>query len=335
MDRGYIPRVIYAGIDEAGYGPLLGPLCIGASAFRLAGDAAPAIGSTPASPPDLWKLLDAGVCRKPKDARRRIAVADSKKLKSAGKQPLVHLERGVLSFAQLADAAGDIATDDALFAQLGVRARASALAPWHALSLPLPECMTAAEAGIARSTVRRALARGECELAHFGVTALDAPAFNALYRTLANKAHVNMSVVFEAVRHIDMLRGDEPALLAIDRQGGRSDYTRELDAHVARGRRVRTIEENDTRSAYEVGDGFVITFEVEAEERHLPVALASMGAKYTRELFMRRLNAWFAERMPGIEPTAGYVEDGRRFLTEVKPILVREAIPESEFTRVV
>ena len=63
--------------------------------------------------------------------------------------------------------------------------------------------------------------------------------------------------------------------------------------------------------------------------------LASMGAKYTRELFMRRLNAWFAERMPGIEPTAGYVEDGRRFLTEVKPILVREAIPESEFTRVV
>ena len=38
---------------------------------------------------------------------------------------------------------------------------------------------------------------------------------------------------------------------------------------------------------------------------------------------------------PGLAPTAGYVEDGRRFLAEVKPILLREAIPEAEFARVV
>jgi SAM-dependent methyltransferase len=79
----------------------------------------------------------------------------------------------------------------------------------------------------------------------------------------------------------------------------------------------------------------LLSFEVEAEDRHLPVALASMGAKFVRELFMRRLNAFFAERKPGLAPTAGYVEDGRRFLAEVKPILLREAIPEAEFARVV
>ena len=60
-----------------------------------------------------------------------------------------------------------------------------------------------------------------------------------------------------------------------------------------------------------------------------------MAAKFTRELSMRRLNAYFSERLPDLEPTAGYVEDGRRYLAEVKPILAREAIPERDFVRVV
>lgn len=315
--------MIYAGIDEAGYGPLLGPLCVGASAFRLGG----AVDAS--SPPDMWALLSTGVCRKPKDAKRRIAVADSKKLKSAGKQPLVHLERGVSSFV-----GREVVRDSDLFEALGVHARASKSTPWHAIELALPECHSTGELAIARNLVRRALERAEADVAHFGVAALDAPAFNALYRSLENKSHVNMSLVFDAARQIDLLRGDEPAHLAIDRQGGRSSYTRELEEHVARGARVRTIEESESRSVYEVGDGLVVSFEVGAEERHLPVALASMAAKWVRELFMRRLNAYFTERCPGLEPTAGYVEDGRRFLAEVKPILARESIPEAEFTRV-
>jgi ribonuclease HII len=314
--------VIYAGIDEAGYGPLLGPLCVGASAFRL-----PDVRDG-SSAPDLWTLLDAGVCRKPRDPKRRIAVADSKKLKSAGKQPLVHLERGVLSFGSQ-----DVSSDSELFEELGVHARASRSTPWHARGLPLPMCHTKDELSIARSIVRRAQRESGAELVHQGVAALDPPAFNALYRELANKARVNMSLVFEGVRHIELMRGDEPAFVAVDRQGGRAGYARELQEHVARGSRVRTIEESEERSAYEVGDGLFISFEIEAEDRHLPVALASMGAKFVRELFMRRLNAFFTERQPGLAPTAGYVEDGRRFLAEVKPVLAREAIPEADFAR--
>ncbi len=314
--------MIYAGIDEAGYGPLLGPLCVGTCAFRVpdAGDASAA--------PDLWSLLAAGVCRKPKDARRRVAVADSKKLKSAGKQPLVHLERGVLAFSSR-----ELSSDAELFAELGVHARASRSAPWHALEFPLPECHTQDELSIARSVVHRALREADVELLHHAVAALDAAAFNELYRELANKAHVNMSLVFEGVRRIELMRGDEPAFVAVDRQGGRASYARELEEHVARGARVRTIDECDRRSIYEVGAGLFVSFEIEAEERHLPVALSSMGAKYVRELFMRRLNRFFTDRRPGLEPTAGYVEDGRRFLAEVKPILREEAIPEGDFVR--
>ena len=87
--------LIYAGIDEAGYGPMLGPLCIGATVFRVR-DHDPEAGA-----PDLWRLLRGAVCRKRSDRRRRIAVDDSKKLKaveSAKTHPLQYLERGVLAF---------------------------------------------------------------------------------------------------------------------------------------------------------------------------------------------------------------------------------------------
>ena len=52
--------------------------------------------------PSLWSLLKAGVCKSARDKRKRIAVQDSKKLytPAAG---LTNLERGVLTFASLAD----------------------------------------------------------------------------------------------------------------------------------------------------------------------------------------------------------------------------------------
>ena len=324
--------MIYAGVDEAGYGPLLGPLCVGLSAFRLA-DAE--IGPRGGGAPDLWELLSRGVCRKPKDARRRVAIADSKKLKSGGKQPLIHLERGVLAFL-----GGDTPRDDGEYlARLGVSPRLTRATPWHARALPLPVAVTEGEVAIARNLVLGAMDGAGCAIEALGVSALDAPAFNALYGELRNKAQVNMSLVFDAVRRVDLLRGESPAFVAVDRQGGRADYTRELEGHVARGAAITTLLADDERSVYRIdADGsapLFVAFEVGAEERHLPVALASMAAKYTRELSMRRLNAYFSERLPDLEPTAGYVEDGRRYLAEVKPILAREAIPERDFVRVV
>src|SRR5690606_5725600 len=87
---------IYAGIDEAGYGPLLGPLVVGRCVLALPdlpGDA---------KAPDLWAMLERAVCRTLTGRKGRIAVNDSKKVHtpSAG---LTHLERGVLAFAALGD----------------------------------------------------------------------------------------------------------------------------------------------------------------------------------------------------------------------------------------
>ena len=331
--RGIVRGVIYGGIDESGYGPLLGPLCVGASAFRLPEGTRPlgTDGAPDLDALDLWRHLEFAVCRKPKDPRRRIAVADSKKLKSAGKQPLVHLERGVLAFAPGAPHQDDAA----LFAALGVQTRASRSSPWHAVPRPLPIVQTADGIAIARNLLARACEDASVQIERLSVSALDAEDFNALYGSLRNKARVNMSLVFGALRALDDLRDETPAFVAIDRQGGRASYREELESHVARGEAVRVLHEDLERSTYEVGNGLVVSFEVAAEDRHLPVALASMAAKYVRELSMARLNAYFSAFLPDVAPTAGYVEDGRRYLAEVKPILAREGIPEAGFVRVV
>ena len=113
--------LIYAGIDEAGYGPMLGPLCVGCSVFAI-DDADPADGA-----PDLWERLEDVVCTRARDAKRRIAIADSKKLKGSNQakaHPLRHLERGVLSFlachpARTAGGHAPPPNDETLFKAMG------------------------------------------------------------------------------------------------------------------------------------------------------------------------------------------------------------------------
>ena len=91
--------MILVGIDEAGYGPTLGPLVVSAAAFRIpAGTAVE--GSASIHGFDLWDTLRKVVTRKPD--RKRIPVNDSKKIYRPGKG-LAGLEEGVLPFLYLRD----------------------------------------------------------------------------------------------------------------------------------------------------------------------------------------------------------------------------------------
>ena len=59
-----------------------------------------------------------------------------------------------------------------------------------------------------------------------------------------------------------------------------------------------------------------VTFRTKGEEE-LPTALASMTAKYHRELAMRAFNAFWTEQVAGLRPTAGYPQDAKRFRKEI------------------
>jgi ribonuclease HII len=95
---------------------------------------------------------------------------------------------------------------------------------------------------------------------------------------------------------------------------------------------VLTRDESSLRSLYVAGQT-ELEFAPRAE-RHVPVALASMAAKYVRELAMRLFNDFWKEHVPGLRATQGYPADARRFQEETAAARARLGMADSDFWRV-
>lgn len=323
-------RLIYAGIDEAGYGPMLGPLVVAMAVFSVEG-------FDPEQPaPDLWDRLSRAVGRGASDAPKRVAIADSKKLKlpnqtraregggGSGRHPLLHLERGVLGM--LGAAGHEPGTDAELFELLGARLEPHAWYGGEAVGLPV-----AVDRGGLRldgAALRRAMGSAGVELISLRCRVVGETGFNAGVRRLGSKAGVSGAEVGGLIAEAlgrwggDAGSGGGTALRGVvDRQGGRERYEGLIGGAVPGAEVVETARV-DGLSRYEVrrgGAGAAVRFETGAEGGHLPVALASMAAKLVRELAMGRFNRYWGARIEGLRPTAGYVTDARRWLAEAGP----------------
>src|SRR4051812_2689567 len=152
--------------------------------------------------PDLWKLLGRGVCRKPGDKRKRVAVADSKQLKlpndTATRHPLVHLERGVLGF--LRALAHEPATDADLFARLGVGLEDQ---PWYAgAATGLPLAHGEGELSIAASRIAGALDVAGVELLDVRCVVIAETELNRIIRETGSKGEATAAALGRHLRHI-------------------------------------------------------------------------------------------------------------------------------------
>jgi hypothetical protein len=107
--------------------------------------------------------------------------------------------------------------------------------------------------------------------------------------------------------------------LTLDKHGGRNRYAAILQHHFPDSW-IETLAEGRAASRYRWThrDAQIeATFRVGGEEQ-LPTALASMTAKYHRELAMRAFNDFWTTRLPGLKPTAGYPNDAKRFRAEIE-----------------
>jgi ribonuclease HII len=327
-------HTVFAGIDEAGLGPILGPLTIGYSVFRAPREAA-----------NLWKSLSPAVSRHRRRDKEAFVVADSKHVFQRSERSAARLETTALGFLALLDPARRPPTSahDLLWqtpCELGPEAAAVGALPWYASPPVLPLHVDAGLLELRVEKLSRRMRRADVELLDAGLAVVTAGELNRSFAETGNKATTEWLTVARIVRRLWAAHGAEGLRLTVDRQGGRFHYGALLAQALPEGE-VELVGETPARAEYVVrgraaaapGHRMRVTFAEKAEGRSFATALASCLAKYARELAMDQLNAYFGALQPGLKPTAGYRTDGWRWLEEAAPALAAASVDRRVLVR--
>ncbi len=306
---------IFCGIDEAGYGPVLGPLVVTAAAFRH---------SQAQSPGQFQGVCKSVFAPSPRGAGKRFVVCDSKQL-HRGADRFARLERALLPFIWLNGAPP--ATVHELLARHGYEAEdllaGLASYPWYGdADLRLPRRTTREKVADRAAALKEALGSAGIEFLDIRARVAHVARYNADVDASGNKATTLFEYAASLLAWLLERWPDDDILLMADRQGGRQYYAPLLETAFP-FRRIEPLKETPERSTYRFEDGrrqVTICFAVSADAEDSAVSLASMFSKYVRELFMDMFNAFWRGRKEGLSPTAGYYTDGQRFLREIETL---------------
>ncbi len=323
---------VFAGVDEAGLGPILGPLTLGFCTFR-----APAEGA------NLWQSLAPVVTRDVKRDRSAFVVADSKQVFTRTERGARRLETTALGFLALLDPKHRPPTSaEGLLwgtpASLAPEASVSESIPWYRDMPTLPRHVDAGWLELRVEKLSRKMRSQDVTLVDAGVAVLPAGQLNRSFRETDNKAQTHWLASKEVLRHLWDEHARDGLRLVVDRHGGRYHYG-PLLGRAFPDAAVELVGEKPSRAEYRViergGDArrMLITFAEKAERRSFAAALASCLAKYARETSMRALNRYFSALQPDLKPTAGYHADGSRWLEDARPALERAGVERRVLVR--
>ncbi len=300
---------VLAGIDEAGYGPLRGPLVSAVTVFSI---------PNRLSYKSLWNILAASIAPRTSGSSGRLAVADSKKL-FARRDGLARLERAALTFTHL------LGQPTAHLGQLlssldaGCQDQMNNY-PWYdGQSLSLPLTADPMDLGTCLNALRLDTQRNDIGFLAARSQVLLVGRYNDLAEKTRNKSAVLFSVVGKYIDCLVKAYARQGLIIYVDKLGGRARYRSGLQ-QLFPDWDLCILQETRSASGYQFTKNSLtwqVHFQAKAESSHLPVALASIYAKYVRELFMELFNRYWRREVAGLRPTAGYYSDGRRFLADI------------------
>jgi ribonuclease HII len=315
------------GIDEAGYGPNLGPFVMTSVACRVPADQHPV---------NLWELLQPAVRRRgERSDGRRILVEDSKLVYSPTRG-LRDLELGVLATitpSQPSQALCLAHCVDRLCPAAHPDLRSEC---WYSGATALPIHPGAQDFGTIAERFGQVSKERGVAWGLIRSIVVCPTRFNALLDRWDSKGVVLSLSLTQLLQHnANPDDGTEPVSVFVDKHGGRNAYAAVLQQAYPDGV-VVAREEGKDRSVYRLEGGkraIELTFEPRADAAHFCVALASMVSKYLREVLMLEFNAFWQTHVPGLKPTAGYPVDAVRFLEAIRPALTKLGIAETAVWR--
>ncbi len=314
------------GIDEAGYGPNLGPFVMTSVACRVPESLASL---------DLWQALREAVRRHPSPDDGRLLIDDSKLVYSTT-LGLSTLEASVLATLSPWRHGAEIALAEYIRWLCPGSATELNREIWYAGTSLLPIHGVQAHRIDSARQFEQACRGSDLAWGLVRSLVVCPTRFNVLLDDWGTKGAVlgqALAELLQCNRKPD--DGDEPIVFYIDKHGGRNTYTAMLQDALPEGL-VVAEQESLERSSYRVlglKRDLHLTFQPRADAQHFCVALASMVSKYLREVLMREFNQFWQERVPNLKPTAGYPGDAARFFAVIRPLLLEMGLAEESIWR--
>lgn len=302
------------GIDEAGYGPQLGPLVVSAVVFELPD--AFLITRSPIPITDcLWERLSGTISRQ-KPHPDKLIVCDSKKIYQPVKG-LKQLEKTALAFTRL------IYSDYPDFYRDG---------------LVLPVSVLPAEIDSLSTALKSNLSQNSMKFCEIKARIVEPSEFNAGVARCQNKADFLWEVSAQLIKYCVDKYHLSDLIIKAGKQGGRTYYELYLNKLLP-ARNVKTMKQQHHISAYYIPGDLAgnkpvsISFIRDGDSSEFVIALASIFSKYFRELAMFRFNSFFRSHLPALKPTSGYYNDSRQFIESITPVLDKLGLDKNNFIR--
>lgn len=304
--------LIIVGIDENGLGPLLGPLVTTAVSIELARYS-----------PDKHVALG-----------RTLGVDDSKATSGFGQMAVAE----GLALALVEAITGRSVCDvEALFECLLLEKPSQLQRPCPSASraqcwsVPLALPCFGGDVVRGRETLR-CLARGGVRITHARSAVACTGALNTRLRQGQSRVEVDLELMERLILDARAARGEGDLRAICGMVGGIRNYPAKMRHLPAHG--LTVVRALRGALAYEVAGVGHVRFEIDADARHLPVALASMVGKYVRELWMERQNRFYREHDSSLRDVSGYHDPvTQQFVVESRPLRLALGIDDACFAR--